>query len=235
MENTTTIPRHVAIIMDGNRRWARKNNVPISKGHKVGSETLRKIVDYAYDIGIEYLTVYAFSTENWNRDEKEISAIMKLIYEFTKQEIENNNDKDICIKIYGDESRLSEKIKNNLYILEEKTKSRKRLVFGICLNYGGREEIIMSIKNICNDVINNKINIEDIDYKVLENKLYTGNIPDPDLVIRTSGEMRLSNFLPMQNVYSELYFTSVFWPDFDELELDKAILEFSNRKRRYGK
>ncbi len=227
-------PKHIAIIMDGNRRWAKKNGLQAIEGHKAGAKTLKRIVNYAYEIGLENLTVYAFSTENWKRQEKEIKAIMKLLYDYT-EEIKSDKDKDICVKIYGDTSKLSEKIKRNLQIIEENSKDKKRLTFGICFNYGGREEIINAVKNICLDVKSGSVSINEIDENLFKTKLYTKEVPDPDLVIRTSGESRTSNFLPWQTVYSELYFPDIYWPDFNENELDKAINEYINRNRRYGK
>lgn len=227
-------PKHIAIIMDGNRRWAKEKGMLAVEGHKAGAKTLKNIVNYAYDIGLENLTVYAFSTENWKRQESEIKAIMKLLYDYT-EEIKADKDKDVCIRVYGDTSKLSDKINRNLKIIEEDTKDKKRLNFGICLNYGGREEIVNAVKKICSDVKSGSISLDQIDEKLFESKLYTKDVIDPDLVIRTSGEYRTSNFLPWQTVYSELYFPKIYWPDFDENELDKAINEYINRCRRYGK
>ncbi|MEG2348438.1 MAG: polyprenyl diphosphate synthase [Clostridia bacterium] len=228
-------PKHIAIILDGNRRWAKEKGLPASMGHKEGGKNLRKIINYAYEIGVEYLTVYAFSTENWKREASEVDTLLKLLYEYTEEEIKNNSDKDICIKVYGDESRLDEKTKKNLDIIEQKTKNRRKLTFGICFNYGGRDEIVRAIKNIAIEVKKGNLKIENIDTDLVSNNLYTAGVPDPDLVIRTSKEYRTSNFLPWQIVYSELYFSDgVFWPDFNEAELDKAIEEYMKRNRRFG-
>lgn len=228
-------PKHIAIILDGNRRWAKKRGLPASMGHKEGGKNLRNIIDYAYEIGLEYLTVYAFSTENWKREKSEVDTLMKLLYEYTEEEIKKNSDKDICIKVYGDESILEDKIKHNLEIIEEKTKDRKKLTFGICFNYGGRQEIVRALKTITKEVKENKLDIDDINEEMVSKYLYTAGIPDPDLVIRTSGEYRTSNFLPWQSVYSELYFTEgIFWPDFDRKQMDLAIEEYMRRNRRFG-
>lgn len=229
-------PKHIAIILDGNRRWAKKNGLPVSTGHKAGGDNLLKIIDYAYEIGLKYLTVYAFSTENWKREEKEVNAIMNLLYNLTKKEIKRKDKRNICIKVYGDKSILSSKIKKNLSILEENTKNRNGLTVGLCFNYGGRQEIVNSVKEIAKLIKENIIDIENIDEKLIEKYLYTSGIPDPDLVIRTSEEYRLSNFLPWQSTYSELYFPKdVYWPDFSTERLDEAIYEYINRNRRYGK
>lgn len=229
------IPKHIGIILDGNRRWAKERGLEVKEGHKEGAKKLKKIVEYAYSIGLEYLTVYAFSNENWKRSASEVASLMQLLFEYTEDEIKNNDKRDICIRVYGDESKLSTKLINNLNILKDRTKSRKKLVFGICLNYGGRQELINAIKNIASDVKNGKLNLSQINEDIIANKLYTAGIPDPDLVIRTSGEFRLSGFLTWQSIYSELYFPKIYWPDFDERQLDIAIDEYKKRKRRYGK
>ena len=229
------MPKHIAIILDGNRRWARKNNLPVIKGHIEGSKRVEEIVNYAYEIGIEYLTVYAFSTENWKRDSKEVEGLMKLLYKFTSDRIKDNSKKDIRIKVYGDKSKLDKKIQKNINIIEEKTKNNKRLVFGICLNYGGRQEIVKSVKEIAALVKENKISIDEIDENMISEHLYTAEIPDPDLVIRTSGEYRTSNFLPWQITYSELYFPeNTLWPEFSTIKLDEAIKEYIKRERKFG-
>lgn len=227
--------RHIAIILDGNRRWAKKNKLPIIKGHSEGAKRVEDLINYAYKIGIEYLTVYAFSTENWKRNEEEVEGLMKLLYKFTSDVLKDNSGKDIRIKVYGDKSRLDRKIQKNIDLIEENTKNNKRLTFGICLNYGGRQEILKSLKEIAMLVKNGEIDVDDIDENMISNHLYTAGIPDPDLVIRTSGEYRTSNFLPWQITYSELYFPeNVLWPEFDEKQLDLAIEEYIKRNRRFG-
>lgn len=226
---------HIAIILDGNRRWAKMHNLDVNQGHKEGAKVLKRIVNHAYKIGIKYLTVYAFSTENWKRNKIEVNGIMNLLYEFTKEEIKEKNNNDICIKIYGDKSILNKKIIKNLSIIEENTKNRTKLTFGICLNYGGRKEIVEAIKKVAIQVKDNNLNIEDINEDIVNSYLYTAGIPDPDMIIRTGNEQRISNFLPWQGTYSELYFPKdILWPDFNEEQLDNAILEYNNRHRRFG-
>lgn len=228
------MPRHIAIILDGNRRWAKKHNLPIIEGHKEGAKRVEDLVKYASKIGIKYITVYAFSTENWKRSDEEVNGLMKLLYKFTSNIIKEKNS-DVCVKVFGDKSRLDKKIQKNLEIIENESKENVKLTFGICLNYGGRQEILKSVKEIAELVKNGEIDICDINEEMISNHLYTAGIPDPDLVIRTSGEYRTSNFLPWQITYSELYFPKdVLWPDFDEKQLDLAIEEYIKRNRRFG-
>ena len=228
-------PNHIAIILDGNRRWAKARGLKPTDGHKAGAEAVKNIAKYAYDCGLKYLTVYAFSTENWKRDKSEVSLLMKLLDKFTSDLLVSDEKREIQIKVYGDITALDKKLQDKILKLEEKTKNNKKMVFGICLNYGGRDEIIRAVKKICKEVEKGTINIEDIDGKLISDCLYTKDIPDPDLVIRTSNEYRLSNFLPWQSTYSELYFPKdVMWPDFNEAEFDKAIEEYIKRNRRFG-
>ena len=228
-------PNHIAIILDGNRRWAKARGLKPTDGHKAGAEAVKNIAKYAYDCGLKYLTVYAFSTENWKRDKSEVSLLMKLLDKFTSDLLVSDEKREIQIKVYGDITALDKKLQDKILKLEEKTKNNKKMVFGICLNYGGRDEIIRAVKKICKEVEKGTINIEDIDDKLISDCLYTKDIPDPDLVIRTSNEYRLSNFLPWQSTYSELYFPKdVMWPDFNEAEFDKAIEEYIKRNRRFG-
>lgn len=228
------MPRHIAIILDGNRRWAKKHNLPIIAGHKEGSKRVEDLIKYALKLGIEYVTVYVFSTENWKRSETEVDGLMKLLYKFTSDVIKEKNN-DVCIKVYGDKSRLDKKIQKNLDIIESRSKENTKLTFGLCLNYGGRQEILKAVKEIAELVKNGKIDVCDINEDMMSNHLYTTGIPDPDLVIRTSGEYRTSNFLPWQITYSELYFPeNVLWPEFDEKQLDLAIEEYVKRNRRFG-
>lgn len=228
-------PNHIAIILDGNRRWAKARGLKPTEGHKAGAEAVKNIAKYAYDCGLKYLTVYAFSTENWKRDKSEVSLLMKLLDKFTSDLLVSDEKREIQIKVYGDITALDKKLQDKILKLEEKTKDNKKMVFGICLNYGGRDEIVRAVKKICKEVEKGAINIEDIDDKLISNCLYTKDIPDPDLVIRTSNEYRLSNFLPWQSTYSELYFPKdVMWPDFNEAEFDKAIEEYIKRNRRFG-
>jgi len=229
------MPKHIAIILDGNRRWAKKHHVPVIIGHKEGAKRLEELINYAYELEIPYITVYAFSTENWKRSEDEVNGLMKLLYQFTSDKIKEKDSRDIRICIYGNKSRLNEKIRKNVDLIEEQTKNRKRLTVGICFNYGGRQEIIRATKMIAEKVKSGEIEVSQIDESMMSKYLYTSDIPDPDLVIRTSGEYRTSNFLPWQITYSELYFPEdVLWPDFDKNELDRAIEEYIKRNRRYG-
>ena len=228
-------PNHIAIILDGNRRWAKARGLKPTDGHKAGAEAVKNIAKYAYDCGLKYLTVYAFSTENWKRDKSEVSLLMKLLDKFTSDLLVSDEKREIQIRVYGDITALDKKLQDKILKLEEKTKDNKKMVFGICLNYGGRDEIVRTVKKICKEVEKGTINIEDIDDKLISDCLYTKDIPDPDLVIRTSNEYRLSNFLPWQSTYSELYFPKdVMWPDFNEAEFDKAIEEYIKRNRRFG-
>lgn len=226
--------KHIAIIMDGNRRWAKKNNMPVKLGHKQGAETLKKIVRYANKIGIKYMTVYAFSTENWKRSKEEVDALMSLLENYLDQFSREADDENIVIRVLGDEEALSESLRNKINEVVSATKDNTGIIFNIALNYGGRNEIVSATKNICKDVKNGLIKPEDITEKMFSSYLYTKDDPDPDLLIRTSGEIRLSGFLPWQSVYSEFYFTDVLWPDFTEKNLDEAIAEYNKRNRKFG-
>ena len=228
-------PKHIAIILDGNRRWAKSRGLKPTEGHKAGAEAVKNIAKYAYDCGLQYLTVYAFSTENWKRDASEVTLLMKLLDKFTSDLLVSDEKREIRIKVYGDITALDKKLQDKILKLEEKTKNNNKMVFGICLNYGGRDEIVRAVKEICDDVLAGKISKDDINADTISSHLYTKDIPDPDLVIRTSNEYRLSNFLPWQSTYSELYFPKdVMWPDFDEKQFDNAIEEYINRNRRFG-
>lgn len=228
-------PKHIAIILDGNRRWAKSRGLKPTEGHKAGAEAVKNIAKYAYDCGLQYLTVYAFSTENWKRDASEVTLLMKLLDKFTSDLLVSDEKREIRIKVYGDITALDKKLQDKILKLEEKTKNNNKMVFGICLNYGGRDEIVRSVKEICDDVLAGKISKDDINADTISSHLYTKDIPDPDLVIRTSNEYRLSNFLPWQSTYSELYFPKdVMWPDFDEKQFDNAIEEYIKRNRRFG-
>lgn len=228
------MPKHIAIIMDGNRRWARTKNLPISVGHKEGAKTLEKIVRYANKIGLEYITVYAFSTENWKRAEDEVSALMMLLQNYLDDYAKRADTENIRVKILGDISALSEKMQKSIYKCMERTKDNTGVTFNIALNYGGRDELIKAIKQISTDVKENRIKCDDINEELISSNLYTKGQPDPDLLIRTSGEIRLSNFLPWQLVYSEFLFIDKNWPDFEEEDLDNAIIEYQKRTRKFG-
>lgn len=228
------LPQHIAIIMDGNRRWAKKRGLPVGLGHKEGAKTLEKIVRYANKIGLEYITVYAFSTENWKRTEEEVSALMMLLQSYLDDYSKRADSENIKVKILGDITALSQGMQKSIINCMERTKNNTGVTFNIALNYGGRDEIVKAVKNIANLVKENKIDVEDIDEKMISDNLYTAGQPDPDLVIRTSGELRLSNFLPWQVVYSELLFVDKNWPDFTEQDLDEAIIEYQKRTRKFG-
>ncbi|MBE5812453.1 MAG: di-trans,poly-cis-decaprenylcistransferase [Clostridiales bacterium] len=222
------IPEHIAIIMDGNRRWAKKKSLPIKLGHKNGAEALRKIVEYSKQIGVKYLTVYAFSTENWKRSKEEVDDLMNLLREYLGKIEEDIAGKNIRAKIIGDKKRLDLDIQEKIRELEEKTKDCTALTFQIALNYGGRDEIVNAVNSIIND------NVKEISEEIFERYLYTVNAPDPDLIIRTAGEKRISGFLLWQCAYSEFVWTDVLWPDFNEKDLDIAIEEFNKRIRKFG-
>ena len=228
------MPKHIAIIMDGNRRWAKSKGKPISFGHKEGAKTLEKIVRYANKIGLEYITVYAFSTENWKRAEEEVKALMMLLQNYLDEYSKRADTENIKVKILGDITQLSDGMQKSIIKCMERTKDNTGVTFNIALNYGGRDEIIKAIKSIASDVQNGKTEINEIDEKMVSNNLYTKGQPDPDLLIRTSGELRLSNFLPWQLVYSEFLFIDKNWPDFNEEDLDKAIIEYQKRTRKFG-
>ena len=228
------LPKHIAIIMDGNRRWARQRNLPVKLGHKEGAETLKKAVRYANKRGIEYITVYAFSTENWKRAEEEVKALMMLLQNYLDEYSKRADTENIKVKILGDITALSEGMQKSINKCMERTKDNTGVTFNIALNYGGRDEIIKAIKQIALEVKNKTLDIEDITEETISNSLYTKGQPDPDLLIRTSGELRLSNFLPWQLVYSEFLFIDKNWPDFEEEDLDNAILEYQRRTRKFG-
>ena len=231
--NMQALPEHVAIIMDGNRRWAKKNNLNTPQGHKEGAENLKRIAKFANKIGIKYLTVYAFSTENWKRSQEEVGAIMKLL-KFYLLDFFNWSDENIKINVLGRIAELPNDLKEQIHKIEEKTKKNTGLVLNICFNYGGRDEIVTATKNIAQKVLDGELKIEDINEKLFSNYLYTANQPDPDLLIRTSGEERISNFLPWQILYSEFVFTDKFWPEYDEQEFLNSIQIYQKRTRRFG-
>lgn len=234
MENKNNLPVHIAIIMDGNRRWAKNNNLEISLGHKKGAENLENITKYCNEIGIKYLTVYAFSTENWKRSKEEVGALMKLLQTYIENFLKRSETSNVKINIIGDKSKLSLPIKKGIEAIENKTKNNTGTVLNIAFNYGGRDEIVNAVKTIALKVKDNSIKIDDIDEELISNSLYTENIPDPDLMIRTSGEQRTSNFLPWQSVYTEFYFTKKYWPEFTREDLDEAIEEYNRRNRKFG-
>lgn len=232
--NKENLPQHIAIILDGNRRWAKEKGLPTAAGHKEGAKTVEKIVRYANKIGIKYITVYAFSTENWKRTTEEVSALMGLFQNYLDDYSKRADSENIRVKIIGSRDGLSEKMKSSIEKCMERTKNNTGTTFNIALNYGGRDEIINAVKNIAEQVKNENLKIEEITEQLLSDNLYTKGEPDPDLLIRTSGELRTSNFLPWQLVYSEFLFVEKNWPDFNEEDLDEAIEEYQRRNRKFG-
>ena len=230
------IPAHVAIIMDGNGRWAEKRKLPRVMGHNAGMKAMKEIVRHAAELGVKYLTVYAFSTENWKRSEEEVSGIFKLLVKYVDSELAELCDANVKVNILGDTNRMSDKVKEKLNLTLEKTKDNTGLQFNIALNYGSRDEIVKAAKLLAEDAVKGDILVDEIDEETFSKRLFTGelNIPDPDLVIRTSGEIRLSNFLLWQLAYSEMVFSDVLWPDYTPEEFEKSIEMFQNRDRRFG-
>jgi len=228
------LPRHIAIIMDGNRRWAKSHGLTTKLGHKEGAETLKKITRHANKLGIEYLTVFAFSTENWKRSEEEVGALMVLFKNYLDDLAKAVDTENVKIKIFGHIETLPEALQESIKKAIDKTKDNTGTKLCIAFNYGGRDEITRAVRQIAEDVSLGKICIEDINENLVENYLYTKDEPDPDLLIRTSGEIRLSNFLTWQLVYSEFIFSDKYWPDFSENDLEEAIKIYENRNRKYG-
>ncbi len=229
-----TMPRHIAIIMDGNRRWAKKNGLTAKLGHKEGAENLKRITRYANKIGIEYLTVYAFSTENWKRSEEEVGALMILLKNYLEDLIKTVDTENVRIKFFGHIESLSQSLQKSINKAVEKTKNNTGTTLCIAFNYGGRDEITKAVKEIAEDVKNNKISLDDINENLVSSYLYTKDEPDPELLIRTSGEIRLSNFLPWQSVYTEFVFVDKYWPEFSSEDLDEAINIYEKRNRKFG-
>ena len=231
MEN---MPKHIAIILDGNRRWAKAKGLPGTAGHKEGAKVLEEISKYANEIGIKYMTIYAFSTENWKRTEDEVNMLMSLFQSYldnySKKAVEDN----IKVNVIGTREGLSEKLIKSIDECENLTKNCTGLNFNVALNYGSREEIVHAVKNIATEVKEGELNIDYINEEKISSSLYTSHMPDPDLVIRTSGELRLSNFLMWQLAYAEFLFLDKNWPEFTKEDLDYAIIEFSKRNRKFG-
>lgn len=231
--NVNNLPEHIAIIMDGNRRWAKKNNLNTAQGHKEGAENLKRISKFANKIGIKYLTVYAFSTENWKRSEEEVGAIMKLL-RFYILDFFKSYDENIKVNVIGRIGDLPKDLQKEIRSVEEKTKNNTGLVLNIAFNYGGRDEIVTAVKTITQKVLDGKLKIDDITENEISNSLYTAGQPDPDLLIRTSGEERISNFLPWQISYSEFVFTDKYWPEYSNSDLLESIQIYQKRTRRFG-
>lgn len=228
------IPQHVAIILDGNGRWAKKRLMPRKYGHAQGAKTVEKICEEAWRMGIKYLTVYAFSTENWKRPEDEVDAIMKLLRDYLKKCLDISQKNDMRVRVIGDRTRLSDDIRERIGELEESSKNNQGLNFQVALNYGSRDEITRAVKQIATEVKDGTLDPEEINAETISSHLDTSDIPDPDLMIRTSGEQRLSNYLLWQLAYAEFYFTDVLWPDFSKKDLEEAVAFYNKRDRRFG-
>ena len=227
--------KHIAIIMDGNRRWAKAHNLPSAFGHKKGVDALKATMRACDDFGIKYLTVYAFSTENWNRKPEEVSFLMDLLGTTLQNELKEMDENNVVISFIGDTTKLSEKLQKILKNAVETTKNNTGVNLQIAFNYGARDEIVHAVKNICKKIQSKELSLDEITEDIISNNLYTQNIPDPDLLIRTGGEMRVSNYLLWQIAYSEFIVTKRYWPEFDKKALSEAISEFYGRQRRYGK
>ena len=228
------LPKHIGIIMDGNGRWAKKRGLPRSAGHSAGADTLKKIVTECNNMGIKYITVYAFSTENWKRPKEEVDYLMNLLLNYLRDAEKTLAGENVVIRAIGSRKELSEEIQEQIIKTEEFTKNNTGIIMNIAVNYGSREEIVQAVKDISEKVVNGEVNKDDITPELISGSLYTKNQPDPDLIIRTSGEERISNFLLWQLAYSELWFTKKLWPDFNKNDLIEAIYDFQNRARRFG-
>lgn len=228
------IPNHVAIIMDGNGRWAKKRLMPRNMGHVQGARTVEQIIEDAYNLGIKYLTVYAFSTENWKRPQDEVNALMKLLKDYLKNCIKRANKNNMRVRVIGDKTGLEQSIQDKIQELEEVSAKNTGINFTIAINYGSRDEMVRAMRRMMEDCKNGDLLPSEVSEEVFQSYLDTSDLPDPDLLIRTSGELRLSNYLLWQLAYTEFYFTDVLWPDFNKAELEKAIEYYNRRDRRFG-
>ncbi len=233
-DDSIVLPTHIGIIMDGNGRWAKKRGLPRSTGHTYGAQTFRKITRYCSDIGVKYLTVYAFSTENWKRPQEEVSALMKLFKQYLNEALTDFKDDSIVVRFIGDTTAFSDDLQELIARTEQESANRDGMVLNIAMNYGSRDEILMAVKAISDKVSKNEISVDDISVDTIGSHLYTSGQPDPDLIIRPSGEYRISNFMLWQAAYSEFYITDKLWPDFTTDDLDEAIMVYSGRNRRFG-
>lgn len=229
-----TIPTHIGFIMDGNGRWAMEKGKTRTAGHKAGSDTLKSICKAAYDIGVKYVTVYAFSTENWKRPQKEVDFLMNLLRQYMKDSVKESKKNNMRVRVIGDRTGLPEDIQDSIIKMESSSQHHTGLNLQIALNYGSRNELLRGIKHLTQDVTDGKVTIDEIDEALFSSYLDTSDIPDPDLLIRTSGEIRLSNFLLWQLAYTEFYFTPLYWPDFDKQALMDAVIAYNKKERRYG-
>ena len=232
--NKECMPKHIAIILDGNRRWAKEKGIEVKLGHKAGAENLEKLAYFANDLGLKYLTVYAFSTENWKRTKEEVGALMLLLRAYIDKLLKRTTSDNIRIKVLGDIEKIDEGLRNDILKIVESTKNNTGLTLNIAFNYGGRDEITKAVKKIASKVASNELNMQDINEQLISDNLYTEGEPDPDLVIRTGGELRVSNFLLWQIAYAEFLFVQKYWPDFSEDDLVDAIVTFQNRNRKFG-
>ncbi len=228
------IPAHIAIIMDGNGRWAKQRKLPRTMGHRAGMKNIKMMVEESSNLGVNYLTLYAFSTENWKRTKEEVGALMDLVVEFINKEFEELHRNNVKLNSIGDISKLPEKSKAAVEDAMYKTRNNTGLTLNIALNYGGRDEIVKGVKEIAKEVLEGKLQIDNIDDKIISDHLYTSGMPDPDIIIRPSGELRLSNYLLWQSAYSEFWFSNINWPDFTKEDLRRAISDFQKRGRRFG-
>ncbi len=233
-QNTLPPPRHIAIIMDGNGRWAKKRGLPRTAGHAAGAEAFRRTANYCRTLGVEYLTVYAFSTENWKRSQEEVGAIMRLLGKYLKEALQDMEKNHVRFKFFGDLSRLSPELRQLCQDAEARSEEYHEVQVNFCLNYGGRDEIVRATRAFAQDVADGKRKPEELTEEVLSSYLYSAGIPDPELIIRSSGEMRTSNFLLWQSAYSEYVLLNVLWPDFGPKDLDEAIMQYHQRNRRFG-
>jgi len=234
MKEELKMPRHVAIILDGNGRWAKAKGMPRNYGHVQGAKTVETICEEAYRMGIQYLTVYAFSTENWSRPQEEVDALMKLLRSYMKTCLKTAEKNRMCVRVLGEKSRLDEDIRSRIQELEEATKNNDGLHFQIAINYGGRDEIVRAVKRLAKDAAAGKLQPDAITEDLISESLDTAGVPEPDLLIRTCGEQRISNFLLWQLAYTEFYFTPIPWPDFTKEELIKAVEAYNQRERKHG-
>ena len=232
--NMENLPEHIAIILDGNRRWAKERGLDSKEGHREGAQNVKRITRFANKLGIKYLTLYAFSTENWKRTEDEVKGLMFLLEQYLKEVLASDEMDNVKLNVIGDITVLSDRLQKNILEVQDKTKNNTGLQLNIAFNYGGRAEIVRAVKKIALDIKDGILNIDDINDEVISNNLYTAGMPDPDLLIRTSGEIRTSNFLPWQIVYSEFYFPEKHWPEFNEDDFVEAIGVYQKRNRRFG-
>ena len=234
LSDRNSVPQHIAIIMDGNGRWAKKRGLPRTAGHAAGGEAFRRIANYCRTLGVKYLTVYAFSTENWKRSEEEVGGIMRLLGKYLREALQDMEKNHVCFRFFGDLSRLSPELQTLCRDAERRSKDYHEVQVNFCLNYGGRDELVHAARAFAADVAAGKRQPEDLTEEMLSSYLYSADVPDPELIIRPSGELRISNFLLWQSAYSEFVFMNVLWPDFGPGDLDRAIEEYQRRNRRFG-